>query len=98
MKHYQFTANEAIGYIRVARPGSVIGPQQHFLNDIQQKMFNLGDAMRRDVRMKVDGEKEKEFVTRKMGVSVFLFLFFFFFFIKLIINFLFFSQIVLPLL
>lgn len=31
MKHYDFTAEEAMGYIRVCRPGSVIGPQQHFL-------------------------------------------------------------------
>ena len=28
MKHYGFTANECIGWLRVARPGSVIGPQQ----------------------------------------------------------------------
>lgn len=31
MKHYDFTAEEAMGYIRVCRPGSVIGPQQHYL-------------------------------------------------------------------
>ena len=31
MKHYGFTAEEAMGWIRVARPGSVLGPQQHYL-------------------------------------------------------------------
>jgi len=31
MKHYKFTAAEAIAWIRVCRPGSVIGPQQEFL-------------------------------------------------------------------
>eukprot|EP00890_Picochlorum_soloecismus_P005309 jgi/Picsp_1/577/NSC_00574-R1_cell division cycle protein 14 len=31
MKHYGFTAEEAMGYIRICRPGSVIGPQQHYL-------------------------------------------------------------------
>ncbi|RKP17974.1 phosphatases II [Rozella allomycis CSF55] len=31
MKHYQFTAKEVIGYLRVMRPGSVVGPQQQFL-------------------------------------------------------------------
>lgn len=31
MKHYRFTAAETIGWIRTARPGSIIGPQQHFL-------------------------------------------------------------------
>ena len=31
IKHYGFTAEEAIGYIRICRPGSVIGPQQKYL-------------------------------------------------------------------
>jgi len=31
MKHYKFTAEEAIAWIRICRPGSVIGPQQEFL-------------------------------------------------------------------
>lgn len=34
MKHYRFTAEEVIGYIRVCRPGSVIGPQQNFLREV----------------------------------------------------------------
>uniref|UniRef100_A0A8C7RN73 Cell division cycle 14Ab n=1 Tax=Oncorhynchus mykiss TaxID=8022 RepID=A0A8C7RN73_ONCMY len=33
MKHYRFTAAETIAWIRVCRPGSVIGPQQHFLEE-----------------------------------------------------------------
>jgi cell division cycle 14 len=39
MKHYKFTCNEALGYLRIVRPGSVIGPQQHFLRDIQVRMW-----------------------------------------------------------
>jgi cell division cycle 14 len=31
MKHYDFSAREAIGWLRIVRPGSVIGPQQQFL-------------------------------------------------------------------
>lgn len=31
MKHYFFDAEEFIGWIRLCRPGSIIGPQQHFL-------------------------------------------------------------------
>ena len=31
MKHHGFSAEEAMGWIRVARPGSVLGPQQHYL-------------------------------------------------------------------
>mmetsp|Transcript_32152 Transcript_32152/g.80922 ORF Transcript_32152/g.80922 Transcript_32152/m.80922 type:complete len:469 (-) Transcript_32152:26-1432(-) len=31
IKHHGFTAKEVIGYLRVMRPGSVIGRQQHYL-------------------------------------------------------------------
>uniref|UniRef100_A0A3B5LEI8 protein-tyrosine-phosphatase n=1 Tax=Xiphophorus couchianus TaxID=32473 RepID=A0A3B5LEI8_9TELE len=33
MKHYRFTAAEAIAWTRICRPGSVIGPQQNFLEE-----------------------------------------------------------------
>lgn len=46
MKHYKFTAEEAVGYIRVCRPGSVIGPQQHYLRDMQSRMWRDGDVYR----------------------------------------------------
>jgi len=38
MKHYGFSAAEAIGWLRIARPGSVIGPQQYFLEDMEPVM------------------------------------------------------------
>jgi len=41
-KHFGFTAEEAIGYIRVCRPGSVIGPQQHFLKQMQGWLHREG--------------------------------------------------------
>ena len=46
MKHYKFTAEEVIGWMRICRPGMVIGPQQHFLKDIEQRMWQEGDAMK----------------------------------------------------
>jgi hypothetical protein len=46
MKHYRFTAAEVIGWMRICRPGMVIGPQQHFLQDIEQKMWHEGDLLR----------------------------------------------------
>lgn len=46
MKHYRFTAREVIGWMRICRPGMVIGPQQHFLEDIQQQMWYEGEMMR----------------------------------------------------
>ncbi len=46
MKHYKWTAEEIIGWMRIARPGSVIGPQQHYLKDMQNRMWREGDMMR----------------------------------------------------
>jgi len=39
MKNYKFPAAYWIGWNRICRPGSVLGPQQHFLNDMQQELF-----------------------------------------------------------
>ena len=33
MKHFKFPAAFFIGWIRIARPGSILGPQQHYLLD-----------------------------------------------------------------
>lgn len=46
MKHYKFTAKEVIGWMRICRPGMVIGPQQHYLQDVEQKMWYEGEIMR----------------------------------------------------
>lgn len=45
MKHYRFSAAEAIGWMRICRPGMVIGPQQHFLQDLEQKLWQEGSMM-----------------------------------------------------
>jgi protein-tyrosine phosphatase len=44
MKHYRFTAAEAIGWMRICRPGCVIGPQQHFLKQIEHVMWQEGET------------------------------------------------------
>lgn len=46
MKHYHFTAAEAIGWMRICRPGMVIGPQQQYLEDIQNAMWYEGGALK----------------------------------------------------
>jgi len=43
MKHYHFTAKEVIAWMRICRPGCVIGPQQHFLQQIEQRMWAEGE-------------------------------------------------------
>ena len=60
MKHYGFTAEEIIGWLRVCRPGSVIGPQQHYLQQMQPIMWRLGDEMR---------AKQNKRSNRKQGSS-----------------------------
>jgi len=47
MKHYHFTANEGIAWARICRPGSVIGPQQHFLSDLQSRLWKQGELMKK---------------------------------------------------
>lgn len=47
MKHHGFSARAFIGWNRVCRPGSVLGPQQQFLCDMEQTMFQAGELMRR---------------------------------------------------
>lgn len=46
IKHFGFSAEEAMGYIRVCRPGSVIGPQQHYLAHYGPALQRLGQEMR----------------------------------------------------
>ncbi|CAF3535067.1 unnamed protein product [Adineta steineri] len=46
MKHYKFTAAEVIAWLRICRPGSVIGPQQNYLEEKQAWLWSLGDMYR----------------------------------------------------
>ncbi|XP_064003117.1 dual specificity protein phosphatase CDC14A isoform X2 [Pogoniulus pusillus] len=56
MKHYKFTHAEAIAWIRICRPGSIIGPQQHFLEEKQAMLWLEGDLIRsKQKRGVVDG-------------------------------------------
>jgi cell division cycle 14 len=47
MKHHGFTAREAMGWLRIVRPGSVIGPQQPFLCAREPLMHQCGACHRR---------------------------------------------------
>lgn len=44
MKHLRFPARAFIGWNRICRPGSILGPQQQFLIDMQATMFQAGAA------------------------------------------------------
>jgi len=47
MKHFGWNARAFIGWNRICRPGSILGPQQQFLNDMQHDMWQAGAALRR---------------------------------------------------
>ncbi|NXJ81579.1 CC14A phosphatase, partial [Trogon melanurus] len=55
MKHYKFTHAEAIAWIRICRPGSIIGPQQHFLEEKQAMLWLEGDIQSKQKQRVVDG-------------------------------------------
>lgn len=42
MKHYHIPAPAMIGWMRLTRPGMVLGPQQFFLCSMQEQMFEEG--------------------------------------------------------
>ena len=44
MTRHGFTADEAIGYLRIVRPGSVIGPQQQYLKSAEGRAWRGGSG------------------------------------------------------
>ena len=46
MKHFAFSGAEFIAWARLCRPGSVLGPQQQFLVDIERICWNWGIKFR----------------------------------------------------
>eukprot|EP01059_Diplonema_ambulator_P011156 TRINITY_DN2112_c0_g1_i1.p1 TRINITY_DN2112_c0_g1~~TRINITY_DN2112_c0_g1_i1.p1 ORF type:complete len:534 (+),score=160.70 TRINITY_DN2112_c0_g1_i1:32-1603(+) len=50
MKDYKFTAREAMGWIRLCRPGSIIGQQQEFLAEVERTgVYSRGPAVQENV-------------------------------------------------
>jgi len=47
MKHYGFPPAAYIGWIRIARPGSILGPQQNYLVNMDKRMMDLGGDKKR---------------------------------------------------
>ena len=47
MKHWRWEAHETIAWLRICRPGSVIGHQQDWMEEKQAEMWLQGDQFRR---------------------------------------------------
>lgn len=52
-------AEETIGWLRIVRPGSVIGPQQQFMKDMQARMWREGDLMRQRLGISLPSEVDE---------------------------------------
>jgi len=50
MKHFGWPARAFIGWNRICRPGSILGPQQQFLLDMESEMHQAGAALRGALR------------------------------------------------
>jgi len=46
MKHYSFPPAEFIAWIRICRPGSILGPQQQFIHQVHRKCLEWGCEFR----------------------------------------------------
>jgi cell division cycle 14 len=56
MKHYLMTAEEFIGWARLARPGSILGQQHRFLIEMEHEMHQAGIALRATPSMGPSGD------------------------------------------
>jgi cell division cycle 14 len=56
MKHYNFPPAELIAWIRICRPGSILGPQQQFIHQVYRKCLEWG----REFREQHDSDEETE--------------------------------------
>jgi protein-tyrosine phosphatase len=49
MKHFEFPAAEVIAWVRINRPGSILGPQQVFLIEAEDTCFKWGEAHKKSL-------------------------------------------------
>ncbi|MGH0132814.1 UNVERIFIED_CONTAM: hypothetical protein FKN15_050678 [Acipenser sinensis] len=71
MKHYKFTAAETIAWIRICRPGSIIGPQQHFLEEKQASLSVQGDVHRsKQKQRQLDAGRVSHIISSMDDISI----------------------------
>eukprot|EP00811_Abedinium_folium_P033229 NODE_6209_length_1693_cov_21.649425.p1 GENE.NODE_6209_length_1693_cov_21.649425~~NODE_6209_length_1693_cov_21.649425.p1 ORF type:complete len:399 (+),score=31.70 NODE_6209_length_1693_cov_21.649425:149-1345(+) len=54
MKQHRFPARAYIGWNRMCRPGSILGPQQNFIVDMESDMFQAGNVQNVGSRLAVE--------------------------------------------
>lgn len=70
MKHFRFPARDFLGWIRICRPGSVIGPQQQWLVDMEASMFQAGEFLRGPKSGLPATEEEERLSTKLQGLTL----------------------------
>lgn len=55
IKHYQYTAKEAIAWCRICRPGSIVGPQQQYVAMQEERLMHEGQVYRAQLKQQCDG-------------------------------------------
>lgn len=63
MKHFNFPAAEFIGYARLCRPGSVLGPQQQFLVEMESKCRIWGEKFREKPQDRQSMSPEEKYIS-----------------------------------
>ena len=66
MKHFKFPAAALIGWIRIARPGSILGPQQHYLLEKEAEYLGeyasiYGDARQMKLEMSPEDKRRAHY-------------------------------------
>nr|XP_055150422.1 dual specificity protein phosphatase CDC14C [Symphalangus syndactylus] len=69
MKHYRMTAAETIAWVRICRPGLVIGPQQQFLVMKQTSLWLEGDYFCQKLKGQENGQHRAAFPKLHSGVD-----------------------------
>lgn len=58
MKYYHFPVKPLIGWIRICRPGSILGQQQTFLVKMESAMFRAGAALQLNASLVTDTDRQ----------------------------------------
>jgi len=67
MKHFKFPAAAFIGWIRIARPGSILGPQQHYLIEKEAEYLGYNNYNKFAVEMSPDDKRRMVYGEHNQG-------------------------------
>ena len=69
MKHFKFPAEAFIGWIRIARPGSILGPQQHYLIEKEPEYLGeyMGGGRKQKLEMSPDEKRRAHYGEYRQG-------------------------------